>query len=75
MDIVIGGLRRNSYFDLDTPLSAVSLGLWDPLWPEIFENLAVGLTFYALQNGQQLFLKFDPWPEIWHLEVTHLFYF
>ena len=45
---------------LTPPLSAVFLGLRDPLWPEIFENLAVGLTFYAFQNGQQFFLKFDP---------------
>ena len=37
----------------------------DTLWPEIFENLAVGLSFYIiyvefLQNGQQRFFKFDP---------------
>ena len=52
-------------------LSAVFLGLRDPLWPEVFENLPVGLIFNALQNGKQPFLKFDPWAEIWHLEVTH----
>ena len=50
---------KNRKFDTQ-PLSAVILGLRDPLWPEIFETLAVGLTFYALQNGQQFFLKFDP---------------
>ena len=42
------------------PLSAVFLYFCHPLWPEIFKNLAVSLTLYALQNGQQRFLKFDP---------------
>ena len=54
------------------PISRL-LGFLRPLWPEIFENL-VGLTSYALQNGKQRFLKFDPWTEIWHLKVTHWFY-
>ena len=40
---------------------------------EIFENLVVGKTFYALQNGPKWFLKFDPWIEIWHPKVTYLF--
>ena len=48
------------------PLSAVSLGSWDPLWPDIeFEHLAVGLTFYDLQNDQQLF--FLIWPLKWNM--------
>ena len=47
------------------PLSAVSLGLRDTLWPEIFKNLAVGLTFNALQNSQQLF--FGIWSLTWNM--------
>ena len=43
-----------------TPLSPVFLDFRDPLWPEFFGNLAVGPTFYPLQDGQQRFLKFDP---------------
>ena len=38
----------------------------------MFENLAAGLTFYAV--CQHFFLKFHAWAEIWHLRVTHLFY-
>ena len=46
--------------DVMIPLSAVFLGLRDPLWPEISENLTIGLIFYVLQNGHQRFVKFDP---------------
>ena len=41
-------------------LSAVFLGLRDPLWPEVFENLPVGLILMLFKMASNFFWNLIP---------------